>query len=297
MRTLQNRPPQQISMSVDVTALSEIHRVGSDTVEHRITRSGCPTLWDRGIGMAGISDAGSDFEFVRSDPHFTQILVTTAGRGQALIDGDWATLTKGWAYVTPPGQLHAYHTDGNLGEWEVAWVIIPRASHAPPARAPDRPRLVETDSDLFRAAVFGLFSEYMGKADPAMMESWTDLVRALVSRVAGAAPRDEVIDLFWKRVSGRLSHPWTLAEMSGTLGCSEEHLRRLCQKRYGCSPMRRLLSLRMHHASSLLSVTNLTIAAIGEQVGYENEFAFSNAFKRWSRGTPPSIYRKEANNT
>ena len=283
-------------MMATLSELSEVHQVGSSTVERRITRHSCPQLWERGISMAGISEAGEDFRFVRSQPHFIQILVTTAGVGQALIDGAWVRMTKGWAYVTPPDQLHAYHTDPEPGFWEVAWIIIPRTSPAPPARPPDKPRIIETDGDVFRAAIFGLFSENLGNTDPAMMESWADLVRALTARVSGATPRDEVIDLFWKRVAGRLADPWCLSEMAGTLGCSEEHLRRLCQRRYGCSPMRRLLSLRMQHAASLLSVTQLTVAAIGELVGYENEFAFSNAFKRWSRGTAPSIYRKQIGN-
>jgi AraC-like DNA-binding protein len=47
----------------------------------------------------------------------------------------------------------------------------------------------------------------------------------------------------------------------------------------------------MQYASGVLAETHLTIAAVGHAVGYENEFAFSNAFKRWSRGTPPSTYR------
>ncbi len=50
----------------------------------------------------------------------------------------------------------------------------------------------------------------------------------------------------------------------------------------------------MQHASSLLAETHLTSAAIGQTAGYDNEFAFSNAFKRWSRGLPPSAYRRRA---
>lgn len=34
-------------MPVDVAALNEIHRVETDTVEHRIMRPGGPSLWVR----------------------------------------------------------------------------------------------------------------------------------------------------------------------------------------------------------------------------------------------------------
>jgi transcriptional regulator GlxA family with amidase domain len=40
--------------------------------------------------------------------------------------------------------------------------------------------------------------------------------------------------------------------------------------------MRHLVALRMQHASGLLAETHLTVAAVGQAVGYENEFAFSN---------------------
>ena len=111
-----------------------------------------------------------------------------------------------------------------------------------------------------------------------MLDAWARLVRGLASRIAGSAPRDELVDMLWRKIAARLGAPWTLKEMSATLGCSEEHLRRLCQRRYDCSPKRRLVSMRMQHASSLLSETHLTIAAIAQAVGHENEFAFSNAW-------------------
>jgi len=43
-------------------------------------------------------------------------------------------------------------------------------------------------------------------------------------------------------------------------------------------------------ASFLLRTTDLSLEAVAEQVGYQNAFAFSVAFKRWS-GIPPSQHR------
>lgn len=270
---------------------AETEVVGLGTLEQRIERTETPALWEQGISVAGTSSAAGAFNFVRWSPTFAQVLVTLAGMGRVWSDNRWLIVGPGTAYITPPGRFHAYHTAPSQSRWDVAWTVVPHHSPIPFPHLPAEPTVVACDSVIFGAALTGLIHEARDRRDPAMLDSWTRLVRGLASRAVGLAPRDELIDLLWRKVVSRLAHPWTLAEMSGTLGCSEEHLRRLCQRRHGCSPMRHLVMLRMQHASGLLAETHLTIAAIGQAVGYENEFAFSNAFKRWSRGTPPSIYR------
>lgn len=270
---------------------AETEVVGPSTTERRIGRTDVPALWNQGISLAGTSSAAGAFNFVRWSPTFAQVLVTLAGQGRVWSDNRWLTVGPGTAYITPPGKFHSYHTAPSIACWEVGWVVVPQQSPVPFPHLPAEPSVVSCDSVVFGAALVGLIHETRDRSDPAMLDSWTRLVRGLASRVAGVAPRDELVDLLWRKVVARLAHPWTLEEMSGTLGCSEEHLRRLCQRRHGCSPMRHLVALRMQHASGLLAETHLTVAAVGQAVGYENEFAFSNAFKRWSRGTPPSIYR------
>ncbi len=270
---------------------AETEVVGLGTIEQRVGRTEVPALWDQGISLAGTSNAVNEFNFVRWSPTFAQVLVTLTGHGCVWADNRWLTVGPGTAYITPPGKFHAYSTAPTTDRWEVGWVVVPHQSPVPFPHLPAEPTVVACDSVVFGSALVGLIHEARDRADLAMLDAWTRLVRGLATRAAGLAPRDTLVDLLWRKVGTRLAHPWTLSEMSGALGCSEEHLRRLCQRRHGCSPMRHLVALRMRHAAGLLAETHLTIAAIGHAVGYENEFAFSNAFKRWSRGTPPSSYR------
>lgn len=270
---------------------AETEVTGAGTIEQRTGRDEVPALWDHGIATVARSSAAQEFRFVRSSPAFAQVLVTLSGQGCVWSENRWLSTGPGTAYITPPGKFHAYHTAPSQPRWEVGWMVVPQHSPVPFPHLPAEPSLVGCDSVAFGAALVGLIHEARDRRDPALLDAWIRLVRGLASRAAGLAPRDELIDLLWRKVGTRLSHPWTLAEMAGALGCSEEHLRRLCQRRHGCSPMRHLVALRMQRASGLLAETHLTIAAIGQAVGYENEFAFSNAFKRWSRGTPPSLYR------
>ena len=55
-------------------------------------------------------------------------------------------------------------------------------------------------------------------------------------------------------------------------------------------PIRYLTVWRMHAARSLLSSTELSIAAVARRVGYDSEEAFSRAFKR-VHGVSPSRWR------
>ena len=75
--------------------------------------------------------------------------------------------------------------------------------------------------------------------------------------------------------------------------CSGEHLRRLCRKQLGRSPMQHVTYLRFRHAANLLTETDLKLEAIAAEIGYANAFVFSNSFKKWT-GRRPSDYRTKA---
>jgi len=93
-------------------------------------------------------------------------------------------------------------------------------------------------------------------------------------------------------VASRLGDSWTLAQLAREAGYSNEHLRRLCRRQLGRSPMHQVSYLRMRHAAERLTVTEQTIEAIALEVGYQNPFVFSNAFTKWI-GWRPSEYRRK----
>ena len=96
----------------------------------------------------------------------------------------------------------------------------------------------------------------------------------------------------WERVSTNLADHWTLAKLAKEAGYSNEHLRRLCQRQLGRSPMHQVTNLRMRRAAELLAATDRTIESIALEVGYHTPFVFSNAFTKWI-GWRPSEYRRK----
>jgi len=103
---------------------------------------------------------------------------------------------------------------------------------------------------------------------------------------------DDRLRLLWERVTAQLAELWTLVRLAREAGYSKEHLRRLCQRQLGRSPIHQVTYLRMRRAAELLNTTERTIEAIAQEVGYQNPFVFSNAFTKWI-GWRPSEYRRK----
>lgn len=87
-----------------------------------------------------------------------------------------------------------------------------------------------------------------------------------------------------------VARAWTLGELADIACLSGEHLRRLCRKELGRSPMQHLTHLRLQRARHLLSITDDKVEVIARAVGFESAFTFSNTFYKWI-GWRPSEFR------
>ncbi|AZK46725.1 response regulator [Paenibacillus lentus] len=83
----------------------------------------------------------------------------------------------------------------------------------------------------------------------------------------------------------------TLESMAQQLQTSPVYLSRMIKQELDASFNGYLTQIRIRRASQLLNGTDLTIAEIARQVGYETQHYFSTAFKR-TTGTSPLQYRK-----
>jgi transcriptional regulator GlxA family with amidase domain len=124
------------------------------------------------------------------------------------------------------------------------------------------------------------------------MQEWADLIHAYVLRFAQPTDQPDALRALWERVVGHLGEAWTLGRLAREAGYSNEHLRRMCRRQLGRSPMHQVTYLRMRRAAELLATTELTIESIAYEIGYHNPFVFSNAFTKWI-GWRPSEYRRK----
>lgn len=146
------------------------------------------------------------------------------------------------------------------------------------------------DGSAFAAAITGLHGEASGHNNPAALHQWCDLVHHYVMRFAEPSHLDERLWRLWSRVEKEPARHWTLRDFSEIACLSSEHLRRLCLKEIGRSPMRHLTFIRLQLALRLLSSTDEKIETIARFVGFGSIHSFSNSFKG-RFGRPPSDFR------
>ncbi len=90
------------------------------------------------------------------------------------------------------------------------------------------------------------------------------------------------------------ARPWTLKLLAQEAGMSRSALAARFAHLIGLAPMHYLTHWRMQIAARLLTDSSMKVAAVGREVGYESEAAFSRAFKKVV-GASPANWRNEAN--
>lgn len=251
----------------------------------------CPALNTFNIIHTGIQQTAAPMKIVRTRQTTTYFLACTGGKGRVLIDGRWRVCHAGRACLLPAHTLNAFEAIPGA-HWEFCWVCYQWPRDQRPLGNAASPVMAPYDPGPLHAAILGLLHECSGPAQPSLMMAWTQLIHTYVLRFARPCDQPDQLRVLWERVESRLAEPWTLEKLAQEAGYSREHLRRLCHRQLGRSPMHQVTYLRMRRAAELLATTELTVEAVARQVGYHNPFVFSNAFTRWI-GWRPSEYRRQ----
>ena len=255
----------------------------------------CPALNQYHLVHVGVAEAVAPTQIVRTKQTTTYFLACFGGKGNVLIDGRWRVCRAGFACLLPAHTLNAFHALPGV-RWKFCWACYRQPAAQRPIADLASPVMARFPALPLHSAILGLRHECQGAGQPIVTQQWVNLIHAYVLRFAQSMETTDPLRLLWERVARHLAEGWTLARLIRESGYSREHLRRLCQRQLGRGPMHQVIYLRMHRAAELLASTPTTIDAIARQVGYQNPFAFSNAFRDWI-GWRPSEYRRKRLNT
>lgn len=222
------------------------------------------------------------------------------GRGRVANGGVRGIYGPGTLLCSRPGEAHRF--DQEEGRKELAFYfftfhpgeeltraldhlhrlfVVPKAVDLPSHRLTAEeiilrwravdPMLKASAEHLFRAFVFGLAAQSPVRPDGSRDMT---LVREAVRWVEDPANRHRGLD--------------PLAEK---LGVSKHHLVRVFTRKMGRAPLRYGAMVAVDTACDLLHTTDLSVRAIAESLGYEDEYYFSRLFKKQT-GVAPKLWRE-----
>lgn len=279
----------------------DVHRLGDNTQAEVVVADDsdqrdwladawiCPLLAQYKIAHTGIMSAESGLEVIRTDQSGSYFMACIEGEGEVLVNGRWKKLKPGNACLLPPFIQNALRSVPGKS-WSFVWVRYLEARDVVPIATSRSPVQGAFNVTSLKSAVEGLCAECKSSNTPSALSQWTELIHQYVLKFAQPEHSDDRLWKLWTGVEQNLSHQWTLAELADAAFMSSEHLRRLCKKELGRSPMQHLTFLRMKHARHLLATTGDKVEVIARSVGYESSFTFSNTFKKWV-GLRPSELR------
>jgi two-component system response regulator YesN len=86
--------------------------------------------------------------------------------------------------------------------------------------------------------------------------------------------------------------PLDIPRLMKLCGLSRTHFFRLFKKETNSTPFEYMKNRRLQEAENMLLCTDLSIAEIGDRVGWEDQFYFSRTFKK-NTGLSPGDFRRQ----
>jgi AraC-like DNA-binding protein len=269
--------------------LAETTIDGPRTRRWTIEANDCAELAACRIARLGLDEARAPYRRVRLRPGGSFFLDCTEGHGRILLDGRWQRLGAGTVCMAPPRVPNAFFAATGV-QWKFAWVRYDEPPWLNPLVGAGSPVRAAAGAGQIARLIAGLRAEWDGARDAQMIHHWVSLLHATTRRLAQPWRNNDRLGSLWSDVGARLAEKWTLPQLARCVHMSPEHLRRICLRELGRSPMQHLTYMRIQRAQELLETTNDKLEAVAPEVGYESALAFSRAFTRCV-GLTPSQYR------
>lgn len=222
-----------------------------------------------------------------------------SGCGYYELHGTTYELHAGDAFLVYPDQEITYYADSS-DPWEYAWVGFNGSDALSILNATDFTK----EQPCIRAAPHGdkichqflCIYEARGNEFDRAVEMAGRLYTALALFMRGAKKKVRqtsyagYVQKAVAYISASYSYPITVEDIADYVGLSRSHLFRSFEKVMGRSPKEYLTDFRIRQACSLLEKSDLSVTAIANSVGFENNLYFSKAFHK-AKGISPKNYR------
>lgn len=250
----------------------------------------CPELAEHHIAWLGLDTVYAPYRRVRLAPSGSFFLACLEGEGRVLLEGREQRVTAGQLCLAPPRVLNAFHAVPGR-RWVFAWVRYEEPPALKPLVGAGSPLRLNQGAEELGRIIAGLRAEWEGEREATLLRHWVNLVHGLTRRLARPWRSESRVAELWDAVARELEADWKLTTLARRCSLSAEHLRRVCRRELGRTPMEHVTYMRVQRAQELLETTGDKLDAIAPRVGYHSAVVFSRAFTRCV-GLTPSEYRE-----
>jgi AraC-like DNA-binding protein len=273
--------------------------IGSDCLEQflPLASPAGTLLKSLDISLAGISTLQGEYEIARRNPNWHVLLYTISGRGHVETDTGAHDLKRGTVLFLPRYTSHRYQLARK--DWQIMWFHLrPMETWAYLEQRTWSVAPAMHLRQLKQACLGLLYEEHHRDVEAERAgQLYAELIALYLHRElsylhnATEWRTRENVRLLWAEIDSSLQQDWGVPRMARQAHVSEGHFHRLMQEIYGATPMDKLLQMRMQRAESLLRSSDQPAYQVAEQVGYQNPYAFSTAYKRY-HGVSPREHRR-----
>lgn len=252
---------------------------------------------------AGAITEGRSYRTVRPGGTDDWLMIQTVeGAGRfGTVDAVAVAAGAGSVVLIPPGTPQDYGTDPAVGRWALRFVHV----RVPPAwnpllRWPEAGAGVRMLAPEGEAA--GEITAHLDAVVRWSRSGWSHGTDLALNALHAALLWAEAINPEHGQVDPRIRavvdaierdhrRPWSVAEMAAQARLSPSRFAHLFAAEMGTTPAAFVEGRRMDLARQLLTVTQLPVAEVAAEVGFEDPFYFSQRFRR-AVGVSPREHRR-----
>jgi AraC-like DNA-binding protein len=153
---------------------------------------------------------------------------------------------------------------------------------------------VQVDAQLLQLIRYLAMASETGQLRGALNVHGCGLLLATIATQLGVADQNtwpESLRTIAGYVEAHLQWPLSVADLARAANLSGSRLHALFQQHLATTPQSFLTERRLHRAKKLIENTSLSIAEVAHRVGYDDQSAFTRAFRRHT-GQAPLSYRR-----
>lgn len=226
------------------------------------------------------------------------------GKGIFQSGSNQVSLHAGEGFIIRPNQQAFFQADENE-PWTYLWVGFDGTRCAEylnaiglgegqfTFRSPDGETLREIVQEMLKYNTAGIENDF--QLQGLLCRFFSCLARSL-SMPLSSVPKNDRENFYVRRavefVHYNYANHITVSDMAKYVSLNRSYLFTLFQRVLHISPQEFLTTFRLTRAKEQLTLSNATVAAIAQSVGYRDPLVFSKAFKQMT-GMTPVQYRKK----